>query len=198
MVSISASAQEYFRKLIEQQALPGLGVRLHAEHPGTSKGDCRLAFCEPADRDGRELEIPCDGFTLFVDADSLAFLEGARIDFLRSPAGGELTIHAPALRGQVPGPDAGVLERVRYVIEAEINPQLAAHGGHVALVEMTPEGGAVLEFGGGCHGCSMVDVTLRNGVEGTLKTRVPEVSAVIDATDHARGAQPYYRSGTGA
>ena len=193
MISLSASAQEHFRKLVEQQALPGLGIRLVASDPGTPKGDCQLEFSEPSDRDGTEWEVECEGFSLFVDAESVPFLDAATIDYVRSATGGELTIRAPALRGTVPGADASVVERVRYAIESEINPQLASHGGRVSLREVTAEGVVVLQFGGGCHGCGMVDATLRGGVERTLKTRVPEVTGVRDATDHATGAKPYYR-----
>jgi len=193
MISLSASAQEHFRKLVEQQALPGLGIRVVAIDAGTPRGDCQLEFSEPADRDGSEWEIECDGFSLFVDVDSVPFLDGATVDYVRSPTGGELTIRAPALRGQVPAEDAGVIERVRYVIESEINPRLASHGGRVSLREVTADGVVVLQFGGGCHGCGMVDKTLRGGVEQTLKARVPEVTGVADATDHASGDRPYYR-----
>jgi len=193
MISLSASAQEHFRKLVEQQASPGLGIRVVAVDAGTPKGDCQLEFSEPSDRDGSEWEVECDGFSLFVDAHSVPFLDGATIDFARTATGGELTIRAPALRGSVPGEDASVVERVRYVIESEINPQLASHGGRVSLREVTADGVVVLQFGGGCHGCGMVDKTLRGGVEQTLKTRVPEVTGVADATDHASGSTPYYK-----
>jgi len=193
MISLSASAHEHFRKLIEQQALPGLGIRLVAVDAGTPKGDCQLEFSEPSDRDGTEWEVECDGFSLYVDTHSVPYLDGASVDFVRAATGGELTIRAPALRGSVPGEDASVVERVRYVIESEINPQLASHGGRVSLREITADGVVVLQFGGGCHGCGMVDKTLRGGVEQTLKTRVPEVTGVADATDHDSGSMPYYR-----
>ena len=193
MISLSASAHEHFRKLIEQQALPGLGIRLVAVDAGTPKGDCQLEFSEPSDRDGSEWEVECDGFSLYVDTHSVPYLDGASVDFVRAATGGELTIRAPALRGSVPGEDASVVERVRYVIESEINPQLASHGGRVSLREITADGVVVLQFGGGCHGCGMVDKTLRGGVEQTLKTRVPEVTGVADATDHDSGSMPYYR-----
>ncbi|MEO5561745.1 MAG: NfuA family Fe-S biogenesis protein [Dokdonella sp.] len=196
MISLSSSAQEHFRKLIEQQALPGLGIRVHAVDPGTAKGDCQLEFCESTDRDGSEWEVECDGFSLFVDAASVSFLDGATVDFTRSTTGGELTIRAPALRGTVPGENASVVERVRYVIESEVNPQLASHGGRVSLREVTAEGIVVLQFGGGCHGCGMVDATLRGGVERTLKERVPEVTGVADATDHESGSNPYFKRQT--
>jgi len=195
MITLSGNAQEHFLKLIEQQGQPGLGIRLQAVDPGTPKGDCQLEFSEPADRDGTEWEVECQGFSLFVDATSVPFLDGATVDFDRSATGGQLTIRAPALRGSVPDENASVVERVRYVIESEINPQLASHGGRVSLREITAEGIVVLQFGGGCHGCGMVDATLRGGVERTLKERIPEVTGVADATDHATGENPYMRKG---
>jgi Fe/S biogenesis protein NfuA len=191
MISLSATAQDHFRKLVEQQALPGLGIRLHAVHGGTARGDCQLEFSEPDDRNGTEWEDQCEGFSLYVDAASVPFLDGATVDYVRSATGGELTIRAPALRSVAPAADASVVERVRYVIESEVNPQLASHGGHVSLREVTAEGVVVLQFGGGCHGCGMADVTLRNGVERTLRERVAEVTGVQDATDHSTGARPY-------
>jgi len=68
---------------------------------------------------------------------------------------------------------------------------VASHGGRVSLQEITAAGEAVLQFGGGCHGCSMVDVTLKNGVEKTLLSHFSELVAVVDATDHSSGENPY-------
>jgi Fe/S biogenesis protein NfuA len=82
---------------------------------------------------------------------------------------------------------------VRYVLDSEINPSLAAHKGHVRLEEVTGAGDVVLRFGGGCHGCGMVETTVREGIEKTLKERVPGVRAVVDATDHDTGENPYIR-----
>ena len=91
-----------------------------------------------------------------------------------------------------PDADASVVERVRYLIDAEINPKLASHGGRVALREITAEGIVVLQFGGGCHGCGMSEVTLKNGIEKTLREKIPEVTGVRDVTDHESGSKPYY------
>jgi Fe/S biogenesis protein NfuA len=193
MITLSDNAQEHFSRLVAQQGIDGLGIRLKAVHAGTPKGDCQLEFCEPGDLDGTEWEIECRDFSLYVDSASRPFLDGATIDFDKSPTGGALTIRAPGLRGMPPDENASVVERVRYVIESEINPQLASHGGRVSLREVTAEGIVVLQFGGGCHGCGMVDATLRGGVERTLKQRVSEVTGVADATDHATGENPYVR-----
>lgn len=198
MIHISDSAQAHFRKLIEREAIPGMGVRLSAVDPGTSRADARLEFAEPADLDGDEWAVDCDGFTLYVTAGSVAWLDGAEIDFVVQGAGTQLTIRAPKIKGQAPAESASLVERVHWVVENEINPQLAQHRGRVAVQEVSADGVVVLRFGGGCQGCGMADVTLKQGIEKTLMARVPGVIAVRDATDHALGDAPYIPRGSAA
>lgn len=191
MINISESAQNHFRKLIEREALPGLGVRLAAVNPGTARADVRLEFVEPGDLQGDEWAVDCEGFTLWLDAASTSYLDGAEIDYETRATGGQLQIRAPKIKGQAPADSASLVERVRWIIDNEVNPQLAAHRGNVALQEVTADGVVVLRFGGGCHGCGMADVTLKQGIEKTLLEKVPGVTAVRDATDHETGAAPY-------
>jgi Fe/S biogenesis protein NfuA len=191
MINISESAQAHFRKLIEREAVAGMGVRLAARDAGTAKADVRLEFAEPADLHGDEWAIDCEGFTLWLDADSAPFLDGAEIDYATQATGGQLQIRAPKIKGEAPAESASLVERVRWLIEHEINPQLAQHRGNVALQEVTADGVVVLRFGGGCHGCGMADVTLKQGIEKTLMEKVPGVTAVRDATDHDSGSAPY-------
>ncbi|MEZ0469984.1 NfuA family Fe-S biogenesis protein [Luteimonas salinilitoris] len=191
MIEISDNAQTHFRKLIEREALPGLGVRLAAIHPGTARADVRLEFAEPGELQGDEWAIDCEGFTLWLDADSVKFLDGAQIDYTAQATGGQLQIRAPKIKGETPDASASLVERVRWLVEFEINPQLAQHGGHVSVVEVTAEGVVVLRFGGGCHGCGLADVTLKQGIEKTLMEKVPGVTAVRDVTDHDTGTAPY-------
>ncbi|HET6433556.1 NfuA family Fe-S biogenesis protein [Dyella sp.] len=192
MIDISERAQQHFRKLLSQQGGDGLGIRLRVVDAGTPAANCELEFCEPVDLSGREWTIECVGFNFYVDGDSARWLEAATIDYEPNATGGQLNIRAPGIKGKQPGADAGLVERVQYVLEAEINPRLASHGGRVSLREIDADGVVLLQFGGGCHGCGMADVTLKQGVEKTLRERVPEVTAVRDATDHATGATPYY------
>ncbi|MGJ7901420.1 NfuA family Fe-S biogenesis protein [Lysobacter sp. 1R34A] len=198
MINISESAQTHFRKLIEREALPGLGVRLSAVHPGTPRADVRLEFAEPADLAGDEWAVDCEGFTLWLRADSVQYLDGAEIDYEVKATGGQLQIRAPKIKGEAPTDAASLVERVRWVVEHEVNPQLAQHRGHVSVQEVTADGVVVLRFGGGCHGCGMADVTLKQGIETTLMTKVPGVTAVRDATDHETGDAPYIPRDTAA
>ncbi|HZX77734.1 NfuA family Fe-S biogenesis protein [Lysobacter sp.] len=198
MINISESAQRHFRKLIEREALPGLGVRLSAVHAGTPRADVRLEFAEPGDLHGDEWAVDCEGFTMWLDAASVKFLDGAEIDYETQSTGGQLQIRAPRIKGEAPADSASLVERVHWIVEHEINPQLASHRGHVSVQEVTADGVVLLRFGGGCHGCGMADVTLKQGIEKTLMSKVPGVTAVRDATDHATGEAPYIRRDTAA
>jgi Fe/S biogenesis protein NfuA len=107
--------------------------------------------------------------------------------------GGQLTIRAPNSRSPKLGPDSSLQDRINYILYNEINPGLAAHGGNVSLEKLTDDKVAVLRFGGGCQGCSAVDLTLKDGVEKTLMQQVPELTAVRDVTDHSDQANAYYK-----
>ena len=83
-------------------------------------------------------------------------------------------------------------QRIRELFEKQINPAIAAHGGFVELIDV--KGNEVfIRMGGGCQGCGMANVTLRNGIEKTIRTSVPDVGAIMDTTDHASGRNPYYQ-----
>lgn len=195
MIQISESAQSHFRRLLQSQGGDAIGIRVSAVNPGTPKADARLEFCEQGDLLGDEWAVECEGFTLFVDAASARWLDSAEIDFASQSTGGQLTIRAPRIKGEAPASDASLVERVRWLLETEINPQLAAHKGQVALDSIDADGVVYLRFGGGCHGCGMADVTLKQGIETKLKAMLPEVTAVRDATDHSTGAAPYIKRG---
>jgi Fe/S biogenesis protein NfuA len=193
MIEIGPEAQSHFQRLVSQQGIPGLGVRMRVVEPGTPRADVKLEFCEPSDLLGDEWAIDCEGFTLFVDSASAPFLDGAAVDYRSNATGGALTIRAPQIKGRAPGTDAPLVERVRHVLDNEITPQLAQHGGRCTLVAVEADGTVVLRFGGGCHGCGMVEVTVRDGIEKTLKARIPEVTGIRDVTDHDSGEAPYIR-----
>src|SRR3546814_6042753 len=86
--------------------------------------DVRLEFAEPADLRGDEWAIDCEGFTLWLDADSAPFLDGAQIDYAAQATGGQLQIRAPKIKGEVPPESASLVERVRWLVAHEINPKL--------------------------------------------------------------------------
>ncbi len=195
MIEITPSAQEYFKRLLSQQDEAGLGLRLAVNQPGTPNASCDLQFCPQGQNGLDDTTVEYPDFNLYVASGNEKWLSDAQIDFETQETGGQLTIRAPGIKGHEPAADAPVEQRVEWLLEAEINPALASHGGRVSLVEITANMEVVLRFGGGCHGCGMADVTLKQGIEQTLTGKIPEITGVLDATDHETGKNPYYAPG---
>lgn len=98
---------------------------------------------------------------------------------------------ATTVKGTLEGP---LVDRVIQVIEEEINPSIAAHGGSTRLLSIDDDNVVYLELMGGCQGCGMASVTLQQGIERILNERVPEITAIRDTTDHAGGENPFYEA----
>ena len=87
--------------------------------------------------------------------------------------------------------DLDLKERVQHLLDTSINPGVAGHGGFVRLMDVQ-DSVVYVQMGGGCQGCGMADVTLKAGIESLIKEEIPEVTDVLDTTDHAAGRNPYY------
>lgn len=192
MITISEEAQAHFVKLLDKQQ-SGTNIRVFVVSPGTSSAECGVSYCPPDAVEDNDIRLNFNGFDAVVDEESAPFLEEAEIDFVTDQMGSQLTLKAPNAKARKVADDAPLVERVNYLIQSEINPQLASHGGQVMLTEITEDGYAVLQFGGGCNGCSMVDVTLKNGIEKQmLEQFAGELTGVRDATEHEAGEHSYY------
>jgi Fe-S cluster biogenesis protein NfuA len=89
--------------------------------------------------------------------------------------------------------DDALYERVARLFDDQVNPMVARHGGRVELIDVQ-DAVVMLRMGGGCQGCGMADVTLRQGIEGMLAQHIPEVRGIVDITDHTTGANPYFQA----
>ena len=192
MVTVTESAQDYLKALIEKQDAGDMGVRMFVAQPGTKTAETCLAYCKPDEIVADDKKIELKSFTLYLEQKSLPFLEEALVDYASDKMGGQLTIKAPNAKVPKVSDDSPLDERINYVLITEVNPGLASHGGDVSLVEVIEDNVAVLRFGGGCQGCSAVSVTLKEGVEKTLIERIPELSGVKDATDHTVTDNAYF------
>lgn len=194
---ITESAQAYLRDLLAKQNSEGIGVRIFVENPGTPRAECCMAYCTKGEEKLEDVRQDYEGFPAYIDFASVIYLVDAVIDFNKDRMGGQLTFKAP--RSKVPNisSNSSLEERIAYVLQSEINPGLAAHNGSVSLEECyeDEEFGltAVLKFGGGCQGCSAVDMTLKQGVETTLKANIPELARVVDTTDHSKRENAYFK-----
>ena len=192
MITITEAAQTHFVKLLSNQK-DGTNIRVFVVNPGTANAECGVSYCPPEAIESTDIILPFSGFDALIDDMSKPFLTDAYIDFVTDKMGSQLTLKAPNAKVRAVADDAPLTERVDYVIQTEVNPQLAGHGGHVVLTEITEDGIAILQFGGGCNGCSQVDFTLKEGIEKQLLELFPEeLTAVKDATEHQAGEHSYY------
>lgn len=193
MVTITDSAQGYLKELLAKQGEDVMGVRVFVNQPGTPKAETCIAYCREADVTSLDQEMEYADFKAWFDGKSLPFLEDALIDYAADRMGGQLTIKAPNAKLPKVNENSPIEDRVNYLLYNEVNPALASHGGEVSLVEMTDDMIAVLQFGGGCQGCGMVDATLKDGVEKTLMENIAELAGVRDITDHSDKSQAYIK-----
>ena len=191
-IKITQAAQDHFVKLLSEQE-PETNIRVFVINPGTPSAECGVSYCPTNAIEQSDTEIKLHKFSAFIDELSLPFLEDAEIDFVVEDMNSQLTLKAPNAKMRKLDENAPLFDKVDYIIQTKINPQLSNHGGHVSIVEITKEGVAVLQFGGGCNGCSMVDVTLKEGIEKELLSEFPdELKGVKDITEHSAGEHSYY------
>ena len=193
MVEITEKAQEYFVDLLSKQEAADIGIRIFITDPGTPTAETCIAYCKPGEEQDDDIPVEYKGFTGWIDSRSQTFLEGALVDFGEDRMGGQLTIKAPNSKVPQVSDDSPLEDKINYILHSQVNPGLASHGGMVNLVEIVDEDVAVLQFGGGCQGCGMVDMTLKDGVEKTLLEQLPQLKAVRDVTDHTVTENAFYK-----
>ncbi|MEM8498334.1 MAG: Fe-S biogenesis protein NfuA [Pseudomonadota bacterium] len=192
MITITDPAIDYLAGLLDKQDGEVLGIRIFINDPGTPRAETCIAYCREEDVREDDVKVGFAKFDAFFEKRSENFLEDAVVDYDQDKMGGQLTIKAPNSKMPRVNDDSPIEDRINYVLYNEVNPALAAHGGEVSLIEVVEDGVAVLQFGGGCQGCGMVDATLKDGVEKTLLEQVVGLSSVRDVTDHSDRSNAYF------
>ena len=161
--------------------------------------DLSFLDLEQARSDDKRLEF--GSLTVIIASKDLDKFNNAKLELSDDPAAPGLTMDNPNTRSpeifgnpdEMPELTGELAEKVQTVLESQINPAIASHGGVAQLVGV--EGQDVyLKLGGGCQGCGMAQVTLTQGIETSLRDAIPEIGNIIDATDHASGDNPYFES----
>lgn len=194
MIDIKLKAQDYLASLLEKQQVDGIAIRAFVSQPGTPTAETCIVYCRPGEEEATDEIVQYEKIKAFIDKASIPYLEDAVIDFVPDDLGGQLTIKAPNAKIPKIAPDSPLHEQITYILQTEINPALASHGGKVTLIELTEDNIAVLQFGGGCQGCGMVDVTLKQGIEKSLFSHFPQLSEIRDVTDHNNRKNAYYKT----
>jgi len=184
----------------------GESLALWIEVTGSSKGAYTygIYFQAVSDANPDDWSEERGGLTIVVPADSIAKIRGSVIDVRPDAEQGAMFIEnpnqpprptgaSPVMAGPPVDLSGDVAQRVIQVLEQQINPSIAAHGGRADLVAVEGDT-AYLRLSGGCAGCGMAAVTLSQGIEVALCESVPEIIRVVDVTDHAAGTNPYYEA----
>jgi Fe/S biogenesis protein NfuA len=192
-MTITLSAQDYLFDLLSNQEDDTSGIKIFVSEPGTPRAETCIAYSKK-DEDFSSFRLIDEfRFKLYLEEKSIDFLKNAEVDYSPDKFGGTLTIKAPNAKLPQISENASIEDKINYVLYSEVNPGLAAHGGEVSLIEVLDEETAILQFGGGCQGCGMVDLTLKDGVEKTLLEQVDGLKSVQDVTDHSYRENAYYK-----
>jgi len=191
MLTITDAAKKKVLAILEGEDQKDLALRVAIRGRGPGGFRYELQFVGAGERGAEDTVVNAGGFDVLVDPDSAPNLKGATVDFLDGVTESGFKIDNPNPLWTDPKAQA-----VQEVIDSQINPGVASHGGHVALLDVK-DNIAYIALGGGCQGCGMVDVTLKQGIEVLLKEAVPEIRQVIDTTDHAAGKNPFYQPSKG-
>jgi Fe/S biogenesis protein NfuA len=192
-MTITLSAQDYLYDLLSNQDEDTSGIKIFVSEPGTPRAETCIAYSKK-DEDFSSFKLIDEfKFKLYLEEKSIDFLKNAEVDYSPDKFGGTLTIKAPNAKLPQISENASIEDKINYVLYSEVNPGLAAHGGEVSLIEVLDEETAILQFGGGCQGCGMVDLTLKDGVEKTLLEQVDGLKSVQDVTDHSYRENAYYK-----
>ena len=192
-MSITPSAGTYLQDLLSSQEDGTCGIKIFVSEPGTPRAETCIAYAKDDEDLSKFRLINEFEFSLFLEENSINFLLDAEVDYSPDKFGGTLTIKAPNAKLPQISENATIEDKINYVLYSEVNPGLASHGGEVSLIEVLDGEKAILQFGGGCQGCGMVDLTLKDGVEKTLLEQVDGLKSVQDVTDHSYRDNAYYK-----
>jgi Fe/S biogenesis protein NfuA len=192
MLTFTDKAREMVLEFMDQSGDELRALRLLVNGGSPLAPSFELTLVEDSDRTDGDVAVEVGGFTVFVDPTSAERLGEARVDFVErvNESGFEIVpLGGPPASKE---PDSPLADRVRMILEEQVNPAIASHGGRIDLVDV--RGTEIyMVMSGGCQGCSMSRMTLRQGVERQIRQAVPEVTAIHDVTDHDSGESPFYK-----
>jgi Fe/S biogenesis protein NfuA len=193
MITITDLAKDNVVAAMEAEKRQGNALRISVTGGGTPRVQYGLAFEPLEKRVSSDVMLDAGPFKVLVDNQSALYLKGATVDYIQDLQGGGFKITNPeAPVAPVPTLDHPLAQQVQKLIDEKINPGVAGHGGVITLVDVK-EDSVYVRLGGGCHGCASSTATLKQGIETMIKAEIPAIKNVVDVTDHAGGANPYYR-----
>ena len=194
MITFTDRAREMIRSFLDQSEDTDLALLIRSSGASDEPG-FDLTLVPNTGRPDDECEIEIEGLKVLFPESDAQLLDGAIVDYVERVNESGFEVQTTSGAGAAPSrperePTGEIAERVRTVLETQVNPAIAAHGGMITLVDVE-DTDVYVEMSGGCQGCALSRMTLRQGVERMLRDAVPELTAVHDVTDHASGVNPY-------
>ncbi len=187
-VIFTDAAAEKLSDIIGNHANPVAGLRLQIQGRKDGRFQHLLSLVEDGAQQENDIALESADIRVYVEPRDVAYLDGLEIDFYDDGAGNQgLEFKNPNPLWQDPREF-----QLQDLFDTQINPQIAAHGGMISLIGVR-EKTAFVQFGGGCVGCGMLSVTLKQGVEVAVKDQIPDIEEIVDITDHNQGENPYYQ-----
>jgi Fe/S biogenesis protein NfuA len=196
MITFTDRAREMVLSFLgdDEESSQALRIRVRMEK-GSAEFD--LTLVDPEERTEEEREVNTGDFSVYVLESDVEAIEGSTVDYVDRVNASGFEVHpatasAPESKAK-PGkgePSGEIAERVRDVLDSQVNPAIASHGGLISLVNVE-DTEIYVQMSGGCQGCALSAATLRQGVERMLREAIPELTQVHDVTDHSSGENPY-------
>ena len=192
MITLTDKALEVVRTYMDQSDDEHTALRVAIAGGTAADPDFELTLVSADEIRTGEVELDASGLTIVVDEATAPRLEDATVDFVERANESGFEVHlAASVAATTAAPTGALAEQVREVLESQINPAIASHGGAINLVDVK-DTEIYLEMSGGCQGCAMSRITLRQGVERMVRQAVPEITVIHDVTDHASGENPFF------
>jgi Fe/S biogenesis protein NfuA len=191
MIEITTTARQKFLALWTDKKHHSLGLLIGISGRNQQGFEYVLRFLDKDEKLDYHTAFEIEDLPILIERESIDNIKGSTIDFTAIGGGFRIDNPNPVWVWSDP-----IAQSVQDILTKEVNPRLASHGGMIRLLEVKDHV-AYIEMGGGCVGCGLVDVTLRQGVEVAIKAAVPEIRAIIDTTDHASGTNPYFQESKG-
>ena len=197
MLTLTPIAVEKIREIQKAEERVGDALRITAEGGGGCGGggggiSFGLSWVRPEEERPDDKVYEQDGLRLVIDPVSYTHVLGNTVDYVEGPTESGFKVERPTAELPSEPPTGPIADKIQQIIKDKINPGVASHGGWVELIDLKDDT-VFLRLGGGCQGCGMVDVTLKQGIQVLIQEEVPSIKNVYDLTDHANGQNPYYQ-----
>ncbi len=185
-IEITETAVSFLNESIKKENNNKLNLYISVVYPQTQYAHVNIFFCKEEDINQKDIKIIIEDIILFIDYKSYKYLNGSKIDIKNN----KLSINAPNM--SIKNDTKTIEEKIKSLFENEINTILSQHGGYIELVNIENNDTIIIKFHGGCQGCGMVNYTLKNYIDKTIKKKFPQIKDIKDATMHDIKYNPYF------